>query len=344
MSRIRVPRLGLAALRGLALAIASSVVATAVAAAVEYPVRPIQNIIPFSAGGGTDIWNRRLMEEMSKHLNQTVVSSNMTGGSSGSIAVEYCWKARHDGYTLCGTADGTVTIPVMTGSKLTTRDWRYFVAAGSPALILVNKQARHTTMEEILQALREEPGSLSIGGTGGGLWFANAQVMLNHGGYEMQWIPYDGSAAALKGAVSGEIDVLAASAGETQDFVRAGDLIPLAVLDTEPWVNDIFGTVLPITTWMPETGPYYPIRQWLGFMVPNDVDPEILDVLEDAFATVMASDVIRQFAEEQMCVLYNLSGEAAQEFVRVEEARMCWTLHEMGQTTFSPEDFGIQRP
>lgn len=314
-----------------------------VAAAVEYPVRPIQNIIPFAAGGGTDVWNRRLMDEMGKQLNQTVVSSNMTGGSSGSIAVDYCWKAKHDGYTLCGTADGTVTIPVMTGSKLTTKDWRYFIAAGSPGLLLVNKNAKHTKIDDILKALKDDPGCMSIGGTGGGLWFANAQVMLNHGGYDMQWIPYDGSAAALKGAISGEIDMLAASAGETQDFVRSGDLIPLAVLDTKPWVNDIFGAVEPITRWMPETAPYYPILQWLGFMVPKDVDAGIQKILEDAFVKVMASDAVKEFAKDQMCVLYNLHGDAAQDFVRAEEAKMCWILYDMGQTTFSPEEFGIAR-
>ena len=66
---------------------------------IEYPVRSINNIIPFGAGGGTDVWNRALMDSMGSIMGQTIVSSNMTGGSAGSIGVQYVWDAAHDGYT-----------------------------------------------------------------------------------------------------------------------------------------------------------------------------------------------------------------------------------------------------
>ena len=89
---------------------------------LEYPVRSINNIIPFGAGGGTDVWNRALMDAMGSIMGQTIVSSNMTGGSAGSIGVSYVWEAPHDGYTLCGTSETPLTIPVMTNLEQTSKD------------------------------------------------------------------------------------------------------------------------------------------------------------------------------------------------------------------------------
>ena len=113
----------------------STATSTTAEASVDYPVRSINNIIPFGAGGGTDVWNRAIMSEMGKIMNQTVVSSNMTGGSAGSIGVQYVWDAAHDGYTLCGTSETPLTIPIMTNSELTSKDWKFFIAAGSPGVL-----------------------------------------------------------------------------------------------------------------------------------------------------------------------------------------------------------------
>lgn len=311
--------------------------------AVEYPVRSIQNIIPFSAGGGTDMWNRTIMDGMGRILGQTIISSNMTGGAGGSIAVDYSWKQKHDGYTLCGSSDGMVLIPVMSGMELTTKDWHYFVGGGSPCIMYVSKNCKYKTMEEILEAVRSDPGSVSMGGTGAGLWYIQANIIMNYGQLEFQYIPYDGTMAAIKGAIAGEVDTILAAAGESQDFVRSGDLIPLAVLDPEPWSGPIYGDMEPITKWLPSTAPYFPIRQWLGFMVPLDTDPEIVAKLSDAFHQVMASDKMKQFAEEQLSVIYDLSGDAAKKWVGREESNMTWLLYEMGQAKFSPADFGIPK-
>ena len=98
--------------------------------AADYPSRPINNVIPFGAGGGTDVWNRAIMSELGKDLGATITSSNMTGGSAGSIGVNYGWESKHDGYTLVGTSETPLTIPVQTGLKQTAKDWTFFIAAG----------------------------------------------------------------------------------------------------------------------------------------------------------------------------------------------------------------------
>lgn len=310
---------------------------------LEYPVRSINNIIPFGAGGGTDVWNRALMDSMGTIMDQTVVSSNMTGGSAGSIGVQYVWDAAHDGYTLCGTSETPLTIPVMTNSELTSKDWKFFIAAGSPGVLCINKNAGMTTLEEVVTAAQGD-GDVSIAGTTGGLWFALAKLFDSYGNVPFKWIAYDGSSTAIKGCVSNEADLVVASAGEVVEYVRSGDLIPLCVMDTEEWEFPDYGSIPAVTSVVPELEAYLPLSQFLGFMVPADTDAAVVSYLEDVFHQAMQSDKIQQFAQEQVCQIYDMTGDEASEFAAQLESKLCWVLYDMGQTTYSPEDFGIPKP
>ena len=313
-------------------------------AETAYPERPINNVIPFGAGGGTDVWNRALMEAMSGELGTTIVSSNMTGGSAGSIGVDYVWQANHDGYTLCGTSETPLTIPVMTALEQTSKDWKIFIAAGSPGLLCINKNSQYKTLQEVIDALTAAPESVSIAGTTGGLWFALAKLFDSYGNVPFKWVPYDGSAGAIKGAVSNEADCVVASAGEVKDFVRSGDLIPLAVMNTESWEFPEFGTIPAVTDTVPDLAQYLPLSQYLGFQVPADTDPAIVAKLEAAFHTAMQSDAIKQFAADQLCTIYDLTGDDAAAMAAGIESKLCWILYDMGQTKYSPEEFGISKP
>lgn len=310
---------------------------------LDYPVRSINNIIPFGAGGGTDVWNRALMDSMSSIMNQTIVSSNVTGGSAGSIGVQYVWDAAHDGYTLCGTSETPLTIPVMTNSELTSKDWKFFIAAGSPGVLCINKSAGMTTLEEVVAAAQGD-GDVSIAGTTGGLWFALAKLFDSYGNVPFKWIAYDGSSTAIKGCVSNEADLVVASAGEVVEYVRSGDLIPLCVMDTEDWEFPDYGSIPAVTSVVPELEAYLPLSQFLGFMVPADTDAAVVSYLEDVFHQAMQTEKIQQFAQEQVCQIYDLTGDEASEFAAQLESKLCWVLYDMGQTTYSPEDFGIPQP
>ena len=316
---------------------------TAQDTAASWPQRPIQNVIPFGAGGGTDVWNRAVMDSLSGELDQTVISSNMVGGSAGSNGVDYVWKSQHDGYTLCGTSETTLTIPVQTGLEQTSEDWKYFIAAGSPGVLCVNKDSAYQSIDTIYEQLQSEPESVSIAGTSGGLWFALAKLFDAYGETPFKWIAYDGSGTAIKGCVSKETDAVVASAGEVKEYVKAGDLIPVAIMDKTGWEFPGFGAVPSVIDTVPALEPYLPLNQFLGFKVPADTDEAIVAQLEEAFHKVMASDKIKTFAEEQLCVIYDQAGEESEAMVKDLESKLCWVLYDMGQTKFSPEEFGIER-
>lgn len=310
----------------------------------KYPERPIQNVIPFGAGGGTDVWNRAIMDAMGGILGQTIVSSNMTGGSSGSIGVDYVWKSKHDGYTLAGTSETPLTIPVMTGLKQTAKDWEIFIAAGSPGLLCLNAKSKYKSLDEVIAALKANPQSVSIAGTTGGLWFALAKLFEKYGNLPFKWVAYSGSGPAIKGAVSNETDCVVASAGEVKEFVKSKDLIPIAVMDKTDWEFPGFGKVPAVTTKVPDLAKYLPLQQFLGFMVPKDTDPAVVAKLQDTFKKAMATDAIKKFADEQLCVIFNKTGKDSADMAAGLESKLCWLLYDMGQTKFSPQEFGIPKP
>ncbi len=309
-----------------------------------YPERNINMTIPFGAGGGTDVWARIMAQYMGEELGVQIIANNVTGGSAGSTGIKSVWDAPHDGYTLAGTSETPLTIPVMTTDTQTTKDWEYFIAAGSPGLLCVSKNTTEQTMEDIVAKLQAEPESLSIAGTTGGLWFALASLFGEYGETPFQWVSYSGSADAIKAAHSGETNAVVASAGEVKSYVESGDLIPVAVMGTESWEFPGYGEIPAVTEAIPTLEAYLPLNQVLGFKIPADTDPAIIAKLDEAFKAAMQNPEVIAAGEEQLCVLYGLSGAEAKEMMEGIEKSLTWILYDMGQTTFSPEERGIERP
>ncbi len=314
------------------------------AADTAYPERNINMTIPFGAGGGTDVWARIMAQYMGEELGVQIIANNITGGSAGSTGVDSVWKAPHDGYSLAGTSETPLTIPVMTPLEQTTKDWEYFIAAGSPGLLCVRKDAGYDSLEAVVEKLKADPESISIAGTTGGLWFALAQLFDTYGETPFQWVSYPGSADAIKATHAGETDTVVASAGEVKSYVESGDFIPVAVMGKEAWEFPGVGEIPAVIDVIPELEAYLPLNQVLGFKVPADTDPAIIAKLDDAFHKAMANPAVKEAGDEQLCVLYDLSGAEAKEMMTGIEKSLCWILFDMGQTTFSPEERGIERP
>ncbi len=316
--------------------------------AKEYPERDITGIVPFGQGGGTDTWARKVMAGMATELGVNINVSNVTGGSAGSIGIAQAYDAKHDGYTLAGTSETPLTIPVMTPFEKTSKDWEYFIAAGSPGYLCMNVKVANdlgiATLDDLASYADKE--SLNIAGTSGGLWFALSSLLTEeaYGDWGFQWVSYDGSGSAILGTVGGtDAQLVVASAGEVQDYIRSGDLVAIANMDK---VNSDFeGTrVTAITTVLPELAKHFPLRQWLGIKVPSDTPEDVLTTLTDAFNKVMDSAEIQQFATSQAAEVFALSGSAAKEMAAKSESSLCWLLYELGKTVNSPADVGIAKP
>ncbi|HAS72745.1 MAG TPA: hypothetical protein DCS67_01215, partial [Clostridiales bacterium UBA8960] len=191
---------------------------TAAVAKTTFPERHINNIVPFGAGGGTDSWNRALSAAMESSLGVKILVNNMPGGGPGGTGQAYVWGAAHDGYTMLGTSETPLLVPVMTGIEQTTKDFEYFIAGGSPGLLLANKNANINSMEELIAMANAKPTELKVASTAGGLWFILANLFNSYGDVPLGNVTYDGSRPSITACVSGETALVAASAGEVADF------------------------------------------------------------------------------------------------------------------------------
>ncbi len=309
-----------------------------------YPARDITMVIPFGAGGGTDVWARAVGAGLAAEYGVNVTPTNIVGGSAGSTGVDSAWKAAHDGYTLCGTSETPLTIPVMTPINRTAKDYEYFIAAGSPGLVCMNAEKAAKlgikTMADLVAYGDKE--SLNIAGTAGGLWFALASLLIEpaYGDLGFTFVSFPGSGDAIKAVAGGvDADIVAASAGEVKDYLASGKFIALANMD-----KGAYKDIPSVCDSVPVLAPYFPLRQWLGFKVPTDTPADVLASLTTAFNNVMKSDAILELAGPQEAEIFALTGVAAKEMAMASEKSLCWVLYDLGQTTYSPEDRGIARP
>lgn len=231
----------------------------------------------------------------------------------------------------------------MTPFKQTAKDWKYFIAAGSPGVFCINaKKAEALGIKSVADlANYADKSSLKIAGTSGGLWFALASLITGeqYGNWPIRWISYPGSGDAIMATVGGiDADLVVASMGEVADYLRSGDLIALANMDTVD-----YGNIPAITTVIPSLASHFPLRQWLGFKVPNDTPADVVATLEAAFKKIMQSEDIAAFAEIQSAEIFALTGEQAQEMAQKSERSLSWILNDLGQTVNEPSDVGISR-
>ncbi|SHH59817.1 tripartite tricarboxylate transporter substrate binding protein [Clostridium grantii] len=309
----------------------------------KFPERPINLIVPFGAGGGTDAWNRAIAAALQEN-GWTVKVSNVTGGSAGSVGTMQVWNAKHDGYTFAGTSETPLVIPVMAGDKQTTDSWEYYIAGGSPGVLCVNKNANIADFQALIDATKANPGTVKIAGTSGGLWFLLASMLEYGGGIDLGVATYDGSATAITACISNETVAVAASAGEVAEFVKSGDLIPVATFQTTDFEQADFGKVPAVTTLVPEVEKYLPLNQFIGFMIPKDTPEDVKAEIQKAFLAACDSKALKEFSDQNYGVIYKWVGEEADKNCAKAQSIMSWMLYEMEKTEFNPADFNIPKP
>lgn len=311
----------------------------------KYPTRPINLIVPFGAGGGTDLWNRALAAAMEKTLGNKVLVNNMAGGGPGGTGTSYVWNQAHDGYTIAGTSETPLLIPVMTKDmNQTTKDWEYYIAGGSPGVLLTNKKTGYKDLQQLIDAAKAKPKEIKVASTNGGLWFILANLLPTYGDIALGNTTFDGSRPAITSCVSGESAAVIASAGEVADFIKSGDLIPLAVFDTVDFEFKGFGKIEAVTKKVPKISKYLPLKQFIGFMVPVDTPNHVKTKLKEAFDVAMKSEQIKKFADEQYATVFNLTGEEARKMAASAQSTMTWMMFEMKKTERSPEEVKIPKP
>jgi len=326
------------------LLVASILASSAVVSAAGYPDRAITIVVAFGAGGGTDLVNRAMGEALREAFKVPVNVVNMPGGQAG-IATEHVWTSPRDGYTLLGISETGLFMPANGGHTTTTKDWEYFMVGGSPGVLAVPQNSPYKTFGDLLAAMKAKPGIVKVAaGSPGGLWQTRWMLIRKYADVKDNLIGYNGSAPSITAALTGEVDVVHASAGEMRTYIEAGKLRPLVMTELEGKDLPGAGMVPPIVQFLPALAKDLPMPQWLGFAVPANTPKEIMDVLTKGFLTAMDSKPIKDVLASQMADRYGYYGAKSKQLASKLESAFCWTLFDLGMAARNPGELGIPKP
>lgn len=269
---------------GLVCALAAQLVA---AADSTYPNRPIRMIVPFVAGGGTDLLARLISPRLIDQLGQQVVVDNR-GGAGSVLGTQILAKSPADGYTLA-TVDTAFAINPALTAKLpydVERDFTFVaIIATSPSLLVTHPGLKVRTLSELLAAAKKTPGKISFGSAGvGSSSHLTLEMFKTAAKVDILHIPYKGAGAAIVDLLGGHTDLTTVVPGSVMPHVISGAMIPLAITGKKP---------LPALPNVPTFGAAgYPTvnpEQFRFIVAPAGLPPAVLARLHRAFAAVMAA-------------------------------------------------------
>ena len=280
----------------LALAIAATIGAPP-CKADDYPSRPVRIIVPFGAGGPTDVYTRAIAEELRKALHQTFVMENKPGAGT-TIGTDYVAKAAPDGYTLL-MVSGTQTVNETLYTKKPYHLMHDLVPIAplidSDLVLVVHPSVPAKSVKELLALARAKPGTLNFGSSGPGSNYHMAAELLKHlTGINIVHVPYKGSTGMRTDILSGQIQMLFDSVPTMAPLIKAGKVRALGTSGTAR------SAILPDVPTIAEAGvPGFQATLWVGFMAPAGTPQPIVDKLNAEITKIVSRPDIKAAWEKQ---------------------------------------------
>ena len=303
-------------------AAALSILGGTTAMAQNYPERPIEMIVPWGAGGGTDAVGRIIAELLQRELGQPVNVVNRTGGS-GVVGHTALAQAAPDGYTI-GVM--TIEIDMMHWQGLTDLTWEdYDILAlvnSDPGGLMVSADSDWQTAADVRDTMTAEPaGTIKGSGTGqGGIWHLNMLGWAMSEGMEptqVGFVPSDGAAAGLTDMVAGGVQIVTSSLAEGRALIEAGRVRPLATMSNER--QALFPDV---PTLKEATGSDWTLSVWRSIAAPKGLPEDIKARLVDAVKAAYDSPEYTEFMEGRGFGMRWAGPDEATEIVSADDASL----------------------
>lgn len=279
------------------LALAGAVIASAQAAmADDYPSRAVKIIVPFGAGGPTDVYTRAIAEELRKSLHQPFIMENRPGAGT-TIGTDVVAKSQPDGYTLL-MVSGTQTVNETLYAHKPYQLMRDLVPIAplidTDLVLVVHPSVPAKTPGELLALARAKPGTLNYGSSGPGSNYHMAgELLKNLTGVDIVHVPYKGSTGARNDILSGQIQILFDSVPTMAPQIKAGMVRALGTS------GKMRSPILPDVPTMAEAGvPGFNATLWVGFMAPAGTPKPIIDKLHDEITKILRRPDIKQAWEK----------------------------------------------
>ena len=300
-------------------------------AADNYPSRPITLIVPWAAGGGTDAIARIVGALLEKELGQPINVVNRTGGN-GVVGHAAIASAAPDGYTL-----GMITVEISmlhwTGlTPLTPRDYSPIAMMNiDPAGVTVRADAPYKSIDDLLKAIKANPGKFKASGAGqGGIWHLALAGMLKDLKIEpstVPWVPSNGAAQAMNDLVAGGVEFVTCSLPEARALIDAGKARPLVLMSDKP--SSLFPAV---PTLKGATGSNWSIGAWRGIAGPKNLPADIQVKLGTALKKIYDSKEYQGFIANRGFGLTYADAKGFEQFMAKSDADMGSAMKAAGLT------------
>lgn len=302
-----------------ALALAATAAVPHAASAAGYPERPINLIVPFSPGGGTDISARLLAAALGEKFSSSVVVDNRPG-AGGQIAADLVARSQPDGYTLLFANSGMLAINPWI-YKLHSDPVKAFAPVSLfsdlPFVLVVPASLPAKNVAELVTLAKSQPGRHTFASSGtGGAPHLSGEIFQQATGVDLVHVPYKGGGPAMTDLMAGRVDMLFASVLETMPYVTAGKLRALAVTGAtrSPAMPDV-PTIDEAGVKNAHSG------SWTAVLAPAGTPQAVIDKLSEAIRAVAADPAVKAKLESQGAVAHGSTPKELQDLAASERER-----------------------
>jgi tripartite-type tricarboxylate transporter receptor subunit TctC len=277
-----------------------SVVAPSPSTAQDYPSRPVRVIVPFGAGGPTDVFIRSISDELRKSLNQPFVMENRPGAGT-IIGSDAAAKSPPDGYTLLMVSATQTTTETLVPNK-PFKLMRDFVPVASllnsELVMVVHPSVGVSNVKEFIALAKSKPGALNYASSGvGSNYHMAGELFKNLTGTNILHVPYKGSAGARNDIISGQVEMMFDSVPTMAAMVQAGRVKALGT------TGKVRSAILPDVPTLSEAGvPGYEATIWVGVMAPAGTPQGVVDHLNKEINKILARPEVKDAWEKQGAV------------------------------------------
>lgn len=312
---------------GLACLMAVSMPFTVLAAASEWPSKPIRMLVPFAPGGATDILGRLIANELSKDLGQSIVVENRPG-AGGNIGSDVVARSKADGYTLLFGAAGNIAINPALFKNMPydpiTDLAPVALVSQSMNVLVVPAALPVSTMQELLSYAKNKPQALNYGSSGnGGTTHLAGELFNVMAGTSIMHIPYQGSGPAMVDLLANRVQMMFDNLPSAMPYIQRGELKALGV------TGGVRSQQLPDVPTIAENGlPGFEATTWFGIFAPAGTPEPVLERLNASVNAIMRTDAMQERLATMAAFLQPKSRKEFAELVRQDTEKWAKVIRE----------------
>jgi tripartite-type tricarboxylate transporter receptor subunit TctC len=296
--------------------------------AASYPNKALTIVVPFAAGGNTDVKTRLVARQLSEILKQPVVIDNKPG-ASGNIGIEFVSKAAPDGYTIAMGSFGPLAVNASIYPKLNFDPkslMPIILLEKSPLVLSVPAERPFRSVADVVKAAKAKPGSLNIANAGpGGAHHLSAELFEVAAGIEMTGIPFRGGGPAATALLAGQVDMMFEQTGAAMPSISAGKIRALAVTSSKR-----LSSMPSVPTFVEAGYPLVTVSNWMGYVAPKGTPTAVVAKLQAAFAKAMEHPDVKDRIVSQGNEFGGGTSQEFAEFIDSEAAKWSKLIKERG--------------